>query len=213
MNPRELVIKECEPLDVHFESLRDCASQKVLDIGYGPGYQIAYFLLKGYEVLAIDKDVTCQETLLRNLNAADVSSEKLKPQVMDIRDVPFERNQYAAIILSHVLHFLQPEEAQSVLSKAAESVANKGFMFIRVHHDSHPFRDHPEYRKYFSHFFSKQEIESHFSSGFRLLHSAEVFGVLSQKSLDALYQAEPNPPDYKVNESWKDIEYLYQRIS
>ena len=215
----DFVMRECEVIDTHLERLQQCPSKLVLDIGYGDGRTVAYFLAQGFHVKAVDIHGPSEAQLRVNLKTAAISDANLKCEVCDLKDYPFEPSAFAVVVLSHVLHFVQEDDAQISLARAATSVAPNGQILIRAHHESHPLK-HDEQRNQgiFRHFFSKQEIEMHFQQNFRLLHSADLFGMVSPKDIKRIiaYHHDNNlgePEEWMLNEHWRDVEYLYQRIS
>jgi len=214
---KDFVMRECEVIDTHIHGLTDCSSKQVVDIGYGDGRLVAYFLSKGFNVKGVDNDPSSEAQLRANLQAAAIPEDNLQCECTDIKDYSFKNGKNAVVILSHVLHFIHANEAQLVLAQAAQSVALNGMILIRVHHEHHPMRENPAAKAKFKHFFSNTEIEQHFEENFRLLHRAEIFGVISQSRIKTIREHHKDcelgePEDWLVSQSWQDVEYLYQRI-
>lgn len=211
-------MRECEVVDTHIHGLSGCSSNQILDVGYGDGRMVAYFLSKGFTVRAVDIDCSSEAQLRKNLRAANISDDNLQCECADVKDYAFQTDAYAVVVLSHVLHFVHANEAQLALARAVRSVTHNGMVLIRAHHKSHPFKNQVEFKKVFKHFFSKAEIEQHFENNFRLLHSASIFGVTpeaAQRQSTPEEQGQPqDKPDFGIlTEEWYDVEYLYQRVS
>lgn len=49
----DFVMRECEVVDTHIHGLSGCSSNQILDVGYGDGRMVAYFLSKGFTVRAV----------------------------------------------------------------------------------------------------------------------------------------------------------------
>lgn len=216
-NLNDMVMRECEVIDTHIQALSQCSSKQVVDIGYGDGRLVAYFLSKGFSVKGVDNDCSSETQLRANLLAASIPDDNLQCECVDIKDYSFTKGENAALILSHVLHFIDARDAQLVLTQAVQSVALNGVMLIRVHHEHHPMKTNPAVKAAFKHFFSNQEIEQHFEENFRLLHRAEIFGVISQPRIRAIIEHHNDhglgePEDWLLSQSWQDVEYLYQRV-
>ena len=215
---KDFVMRECEVIDTHIHGLTDCSSKQVVDIGYGDGRLVAYFLSKGFYVKGVDNDCSSEAQLRANLQAAAIPEDNLQCECTDIKDYSFKNGENAVVIFSHVLHFIHADEAQLVISKAAQSVALNGMILIRAHHKSHPFKNQVEFKKVFKHFFSRSEIEQHFEKNFRLLHRTVIFGVPPHPEKTQNTSEQQVNPQVKydfgtLSEEWCDVEYLYHRIA
>lgn len=103
------------------------AKGKILDLGCGYGflsYMLAY-LSTEREITGIDYD----EDKIEIAQNGYSKGENLSFLHQDVRNFP--KDQYNAIILSDVLHYLQPEDQTKLLERCAENLAPGGVFVIR----------------------------------------------------------------------------------
>jgi ubiquinone/menaquinone biosynthesis C-methylase UbiE len=89
-----------------------------------------YFLRKGYEVVAVDNDLSAVRTsnfISQSIQKAEVA------QVANIEDLPFPDNHFDFIICSKVLHFANSQEAWNTMWKELERVLHpEGLLYCVV---------------------------------------------------------------------------------
>jgi len=91
-----------------------------LDIGCSNGANSRYLASLGLAVDAIDTKLP--------KNIGDCKNVSFKQ--MDILDFPFDKK-YDVIIAINVLHFLSPEDRNTVMSKMYKALNKDGYLFIR----------------------------------------------------------------------------------
>jgi uncharacterized protein len=103
------------------------AKGRILDIGCGYGFMsyMLHWLSAGREVKGLDYDeekiATAQHCHLRN--------EHVSFEHADITNYAFEK--YDAFVISDVLHYLQPEEQEKVLSACISQLNDNGVIIVR----------------------------------------------------------------------------------
>jgi 2-polyprenyl-3-methyl-5-hydroxy-6-metoxy-1,4-benzoquinol methylase len=100
---------------------------KILDVGCGYGF-LAYmlsFTSKDREILGLDYD----EEKINVAQHGFLKSQQLNFLYQDIINYQFEN--FDTIILSDVLHYLQPNEQETILSKCLNHISNDGMIIIR----------------------------------------------------------------------------------
>ncbi len=102
-------------------------SGKILDLGCGYGF-LSYmlgFLSSDREIIGIDYD----EEKIEVAENGYSKGENVSFLKMDIMEFPF--GQYESIILSDVLHYLQPTQQKELLDRCVENLAPGGIFVIR----------------------------------------------------------------------------------
>jgi uncharacterized protein len=100
---------------------------KMLDIGCGYGFMtyMLHFTSSEREIVGLDYDEEKIETAQHCFSRND----KVHFQYADVTQFDFER--YDAIILSDILHYLQPDKQQIVLEKCINSLNENGLIIVR----------------------------------------------------------------------------------
>ena len=116
---------ECKNFEHYHEILKDKIN--ILDVGCGYGY-LSYFLHyknPNRKIVAVDYD---EEKINIAKNGFD-KTEQLLFKHLDITTYQF--NQFDAILLNDVLHYLSKEKQQQLLQKCALSLTKNGVILIR----------------------------------------------------------------------------------
>jgi len=101
---------------------------KVLDLGSGQGTDALYFAKQGYEVDAVDRDITA----LKELQSSNLDI-KLNPIESTIEGFQFTANAYSLIIASNSLPFLSSkEEVKRILTESAGALTDGGILYVSL---------------------------------------------------------------------------------
>ena len=100
---------------------------KVLDIGCGYGFltYMLNFVSPGRQVTGIDYD----EEKIATANQCFSKNENIRFQFANVMEYPFE--QYDSIIMSDILHYLEPGEQRLVMEKSIRHLLPGGNIIIR----------------------------------------------------------------------------------
>ncbi len=101
---------------------------RVLDIGCGEGKDAVFLARCGYLVTAFDISEAGIEKAKR---LAEYNRVEVRFQRADLRDYPFDQD-YDIIFSSGVLHFLQPQYREEILSRMREHTVPGGFNALNV---------------------------------------------------------------------------------
>lgn len=191
-----------------FESIQG----KVLDLGYGMGGDIAYFLNKNCQVIGIDKDLNCSIRLTKRLkrdmpiaiNNLSLITDEITPEL-----IPDEK--FAVILLSNILHFFELHVSQNIISKCINNLMPGGLILIVVHSIYHPDFKKPDPFSYFKHYFTEREIEDNFDQNeFRRLYKSQTeYEPIREMKLLQQFNKKHNTP-FSFG-STSDLEYIFQK--
>ncbi len=100
---------------------------RILDIGCGYGFMayMLHFLAKDRQITGIDHD----EEKIATANHAYLKTDSLNFICADIVNHPFDK--YGAFIISDVLHYLQPDEQETLIKKCISNLADNGVLIVR----------------------------------------------------------------------------------
>jgi ubiquinone/menaquinone biosynthesis C-methylase UbiE len=105
----------------------------ILDAGCGSGRNLIYFLRGGFRVFAVDQNPQAIEQirlLAKTLNP-NLPSENF--QLSSVEKMPFQDEQFDAVISSAVLHFAEnSEHFQTMLAEMWRVLKPKGIFFARL---------------------------------------------------------------------------------
>lgn len=175
---RDCIRLNCETIIYFRERIEESEPKYVLDLGYGEGHMISYFLENGYDVLGIDKKEGIKQKLENALDEAKIPWKgKLDLREQDVAEFDPGDQKFSCIIASYVLHFLEYPQTQALVEKLKNALAPRGIILIKVHHASHPARRTEKGRAYIKYFFTKGEIKSFFKEGFEMLLEGKGYCV------------------------------------
>ena len=107
--------------------------RRVLDAGCGSGRNLPYFLTRGFDVFAVDRDAAAVEAvrgLVARL-APRLSPDHVRQAPLD--DLPWPDGCMDAVICSAVLHFAENEpQAARMIDEMWRVLAPGGFFFARL---------------------------------------------------------------------------------
>ncbi|WP_079479076.1 class I SAM-dependent methyltransferase [Halobacillus salinus] len=169
---------------VDYESLVD-SNGRVLDLGMGEGRNGLYFAAKGFEAEGIDISETAVD---RSLVYAEEYGLAIKTEVNDLISCEIEENAYSLIILANVLNFFRDDEIEHILDKAKKGLIEGGLLYIQAFDRNDPgfevnrqksqqVTESTFYRPRsdsYVHFFTKNELESHFE-GYQTIRASETY--------------------------------------
>ncbi len=100
---------------------------RILDIGCGYGFMsyMLQFLSKGRQITGIDHD----EEKIATANNAYLRNDSLNFICADIVNYPFDKHD--AFIIADVLHYLQPDEQETLVKKCIDNLADNGVLIVR----------------------------------------------------------------------------------
>ncbi len=108
-------------------------NMSVLDAGCGGGRNLFYFLRNDFRVFAVDQNSLAIEQVRQT---AKMLSPNLSPenfQVSSVEKMPFEKEQFDAVISSAVLHFAEnAPHFNAMLAEMWRVLKPKGFFFARL---------------------------------------------------------------------------------
>ncbi len=109
-----------------FHELLPCQG-RILDVGCGYGFMsyMLYFTSPARQITGIDYDEEKIATAAHCFSKEDGISFRHE----DVRDFVFEK--YDGIVVSDVLHYLQPEQQLAIIDKCIESLLPGGLLLIR----------------------------------------------------------------------------------
>lgn len=116
-------------LDKYYQQFNDLLPKqgKLLDIGCGYGFMsyMLHFTSEAREITGIDYD----EDKIATANHCFSKNEKIRFYYKDVLDFSFEK--YNGIVISDVLHYLQPDEQNLILQRCIQSLLPGGVLVIR----------------------------------------------------------------------------------
>ena len=163
--------RECGLLNTYLEDILMCSSREVLEIGYGDGSVVAFFLKRGFHVTGLDNELRIAQKLKQNLSKLGDPATRFTSRIGDVSEYEVEEGKYAVIVISYVLHFLCERSGIAVLDRLKRSLAPQGVILVRVHHDD--FRKAAEGDGRYKHFFKEPELDACFAQGFDVLFSSK----------------------------------------
>lgn len=105
----ELKKQSQEFIDLLDEFVRRVNGGKILDAGCGPGHHTEYFENHGLDSVGIDASKKSIEYARDN--------KKGSFQIMDIRDLDFDKNSFDGVWCNAAIFFLPPEEMKSTIEE------------------------------------------------------------------------------------------------
>lgn len=126
--------------------------QSILTIGAGNGYELVYFLKRGYDATGID------------LYVPDVKMVKEHTVVASADDMPFEDNQFDMVMCCEVFEHI-PEDICMEILKECRRVA-KNFYFTIATTSDEPFNTHINIHE------GEWWIKEFRESGMKIVHAA-----------------------------------------
>jgi 2-polyprenyl-3-methyl-5-hydroxy-6-metoxy-1,4-benzoquinol methylase len=116
-------------LDKYYRQFNDLLPRqgKILDIGCGYGFMsyMLHFTGAEREITGIDYD----EEKIATANHCFSKNENISFYYKDVLDFSFEK--YKGIVISDVLHYLQPAEQKLVLERCIDNLLPGGVLIIR----------------------------------------------------------------------------------
>lgn len=116
-------------LDKYYQQFHDLLPRqgKILDIGCGYGFMsyMLHFTSEAREITGIDYD----EEKVATANHCFSKNEKINFYYRDVLDFSFEK--YNGIVISDVLHYLQPAEQKIILERCIQNLLPRGILVIR----------------------------------------------------------------------------------
>lgn len=110
--------------------------KKVIDIGFGGGRNIIYFLKNGFEVFGIDLDESAVETVKRLAMELAPNNPVENFVVAKAEDIPFGDSSFDLVICSAVLHFANDKgHFDKMLRSVWRVLKPGGFLFTRLASD------------------------------------------------------------------------------
>lgn len=209
---QDRIARECGLLRTYMEDIETCVSKEALEIGYGDGSTVAYLLERGYHVTGLDNEPRLERMLKENLSKLGDVSGRFTSRVEDIMDYEPEPRKYAVIVVSYVLHFLEFQDALSVLDRLKVSLAPRGVVLVRVHHDD--LRKDAEADPRFKHFFKEAELDKCFAEGFEVLFSSKYKRIEPKFEYQVRANAQRDlglPVEAPSRLKYVSLEYLAQR--
>lgn len=125
----------------------------VLDIGSGEGRNAIFLAKEGFNVKAIDSSEKEMEILKKR---AEEEKVILDTEVIDISKYKFNKK-YDCILSFATLHFLNEQDAKSVIENMKEYTNKEGLNIIGVFTEDNP-------QKGFPYLFKKNELKSLYSA-------------------------------------------------
>ncbi len=109
------------------------SEMSILDAGCGGGRNLIYFLHSGYRVFAVDENPQAieQVKMLAKMLAPNLSPENF--QIASVDKMPFQGEQFDAVISSAVLHFAENEgHFTKMLAEMWRVLKPEGLFFARL---------------------------------------------------------------------------------
>ncbi len=109
------------------------SEMSILDAGCGGGRNLIYFLHSGYRVFAVDENPQAieQVKMLAKMLAPNLSPENF--QIASVDKMPFQGEQFDAVISSAVLHFAENERHfTKMLAEMWRVLKPEGLFFARL---------------------------------------------------------------------------------
>lgn len=109
---------------------------KILDAGCGEGRNLIYFVQNGYQVFGTDKNEDSVRMLKHVVNSVNKGYPLDRFMVGDIEKMPFETDEFDAVISSAVLHFAENKEhLLRMLAELVRVLKPNGILFARMASD------------------------------------------------------------------------------
>jgi SAM-dependent methyltransferase len=108
-------------------------NMKILDAGCGGGRNLIYFLREGFQVFAIDQNPRAIEQIRRFAKTLNPNLPPENLQLSSVEKMPFQDEQFDAVISSAVLHFADSREHfTEMLNEMWRVLKPKGIFFARL---------------------------------------------------------------------------------
>lgn len=154
------------PAIISFMSIikKDKAVKTVLELGCGDGRNLIELAKQGYIVTGID---------LAGKQQVEYCAQKQNVPVQfitgDITQIPFEEQQYGAVICSEVFHLLSRTEVQTVLERMKIATKQGGYIYISILSNLKRFFLHNKEKFKYEHQsgYSAKEARTVLQQGFR----------------------------------------------
>lgn len=109
------------------------ANMKILDAGCGGGRNLIYFLREGFQVFAVDRNPQAIEQIRRFAKTLNPDLPPENFQHSSVEKMPFQNEQFDAVISSAVLHFAENEQHfTELLNEMWRVLKPKGIFFARL---------------------------------------------------------------------------------
>jgi SAM-dependent methyltransferase len=112
---------------------RFTGDMSILDAGCGGGRNLIYFLRDGFQVFAVDQNPQAIEQIRQLAKALNRNLPPENFQHSSVEEMPFQDQQFDAVISSAVLHFAENDEHfQKMLAEMWRVLKPKGILFARL---------------------------------------------------------------------------------
>ncbi len=109
------------------------ADMSILDAGCGGGRNLIYFLRDGFQVFAVDQNPQAIEQIRFLAKTLNPNLPPENFQLSSVEKMPFQDEQFDAVISSAVLHFAENDEHfQKMLAEMWRVLKPKGILFARL---------------------------------------------------------------------------------
>lgn len=110
---------------------------KAIDLGAGAGRDTLALAAAGYDVTSVDVSERGLDRIRERAERANLS-ERVQTLVCDVRELPMEEDQYAAVIATTVLDHIPESDAPAVWEKMCASLTDQGILYVEVHSTEDP---------------------------------------------------------------------------
>ncbi len=115
---------------------------RALDLGAGPGRDTLAMARAGFHVKAVDLSKRGLERLVERAESMGLA-DRVEVQVADVRQWEMEPNTYDLICGTTVLDHLPAADSRPVFYRMAQSLSQRGVLFVEVHTTEDPGSDQP----------------------------------------------------------------------